>query len=260
MTGEGQQFIPLGAVGVGDYSLSKPEANLFENRLAHPVAESEYIVPNATAVNSQRLAEILSKMIENESKSKINHQSPDWILEKWKAGHGVMVLVHEADEKPVDIFNNADLSDDDLRAHILAAAFIKQLDRPMEEKVELGTVISNPAYRSHKERRLRSLGGGKLAFQAVQDRAHQLFPQAEILTWVHDGSKNSAEAAFGHNLKSHEVIIDPNEEPERFEEVYGVCRRTCPNFHKDTNTCCHTEHKVTNEALNLIHERPLQVE
>lgn len=260
MTGEaraGGQFIPLDVVGVAP-RLIQPEVGQPEGEEFHPHVRDEYIVPRADAVNSRRIAGIVAEWINSEPATMINHHSADWILDKWAEGHGIMVLVEGKDQEPVDIFGQEDLTDETLRRHILSAAFLKPLEKPMEEEVELGTVISNPNYRSHPGRRRHGLSGGKRAFQAVQDLAHNIYPQARIFTWVHDGSKRSAEAAFDGSLR--EYIVDRNTEPTRFEAIFGVCEAECPNFNAQKGACCHTGYEIPNEELGFIHQRSLQVE
>ena len=215
----------------------------------HPdIVEDGYIVQIRNSVNSRAIAEILSSWIHDAPQGSITHRSSEWILDQWDKGRGVMVLGYPQGRGHIDIFGDTELDEETLKEHIVSAAFLNQLDGiPLEEEVELGTVITNPHYQSNGTR--RGVGGGIKAFQAAQDRAHTIFRNARLFSWVKNGSLSAIQNAFSSDVLKGYTI----EDLVRAEAVFAGCAG-CPGQEKP-GMCCHQGFEIANEALHITFDQ-----
>lgn len=219
------------------------------NKEDHPDSVEEgYVVPRPDSVNSERIAGILETWIKEAPAGSITLRSKNWILDQWGKQRGVMILGHPKDGEHLDIFGDQKLDEATLKQHIVSVAFINELDAiPIENEVELGTVLTNPHYQSNGKR--RGVGGGVKAFQAIQDHAHKLFPQARLFSWVKNGSLLAIESAFDE-LTRWSYDIDDS---AKALVVFASCDR-CPDS-PGIGKCCHAGYEIKNEALGLTFEQ-----
>lgn len=243
MTTEGNKQVRL--ISLGEIGREKED---------HPdVVEDGYVVPRGNSVNSEAIARIISAWTKNAPPGQINYQSPESILDKWRdtlGSRGVMIVGHPKDGVHIDIFGDQVLDDEILEKHIVSAAFLNQLDGiDLEDEVEIGTVITNPHYQSNGIR--RGVGGGVKAFQAAQDRAHRLLPQAKIFTWVKNGSLQAVKNAFEPGVVTPYEI----EDAEKAETIFASCKG-CVNYNAENpRSCCHQGFEINNQELDIISEQ-----
>ncbi len=211
-----------------------------------------YVVPNASSVNSEAAAGLIEYWIQASPPGSITLRSQEWILSQWKLGRGVMVVTGEEGKEQEPLFGNGKLSIEKLRERIVSVAFLNQLDGiALEDEVELGTVVSNPDYRSNGIR--RGMDGGAKAFQAVQDRAHQLFPNARLFTWVKNGSVIALQRAFSPDQLQQYIIEDTG----KAEAVFAGCAGCLDQ--KAKTMCCHQGFEVSNQDLGLTYNQTDQI-
>lgn len=219
------------------------ETSSGDTRPVHEVViEPGYIIPRTESPNWSIAASILERWINDANKANpgsMTSRSAEWLTTQAKEGNLVMIVGYPTGQSHQSLFGKEQVDPSVIEDRIIAIACVNEVGGfSREELLDIGTVVTNPQYRSTDDK--KGIDGGAYAFLAALHKANQMYPDARKNSWTKNGSEVAIRRAAGRELPVLQTSVD-----EVDRGMVEVCRNGCVKFNHETQMCCHSRHELT---------------